>query len=222
MLNAGEELFDMLADDAKVLPTQTDDHILWCCHAEALDDSGRYEDAVKAYRQALKIKPDYKDAWISLGAVLCDKLEDHEEALECFENALRINYLDDFAWYNRGNVLEQLERNEDALACYDIVLKLNPDDENAWYSRGWLLYQMGELEAAIASYEQSLKLKPYDDLTWYNKACCHAVLGDTELAINSLEQAIKLSPNQYRYSAKTEADFEQIRDHARFVALINS
>ncbi len=216
MLNAGEGYSEVLAFGDKISPTQLNNHIVWYEHANSLDNLGMYEEAVIAYQQALKIKADFQDAWISLGAVLCDHFHKYEEALECFDTALRIDYLDDFAWYNRGNALEQLKRYDDALACYNIVLKLNPDDENAWYSRGWVLYEMGKYHDAIASYDEALIMKPLDDSTWYNKACCYAVLGNVEKTIECLQAATKLSPNQYHQMVKIESDFDIIRNDARF------
>jgi tetratricopeptide (TPR) repeat protein len=219
MLNAGEGK-DLLACEFSVLPTEVDEHLLWCDRADGFADSGYYDEAVNAYEQALKIKPNYQEAWLSLGAVLCDKLQQYEEALICFDNALRINYLDDFAWYNRGNALEHLQRYEDALACYNIVLKFNPDDEAAWYSHGWILYELGDYDSAIASFDHALKLNPDDDSAWYNKACCHALQGNIPQAVMSLSEAIQRSPNQYHQMVKTENDFDDIRDDVRFQTLM--
>ncbi|BAZ39235.1 TPR repeat-containing protein [Calothrix sp. NIES-4101] len=219
MLNAGEEQ-DLLACEFQVLSSEVNEHLVWCDHADNFTDLGYYDAAINAYQQALKIKPNYQDAWLSLGAVLCDKLEQYEEALMCFDNALRINYLDDFAWYNRGNVLEHLQRYEDALACYNIVLKFNPNDESAWYSHGWVSYELGNYENAIASFEQALKLKPDDDSAWYNKACCYALQGDIEQVVICLRQAIQRSPNQYYQMLKTEADFDDIRHDIRFQTMM--
>lgn len=229
MLNAGEGHSDIL--DCRVeLETVQKEQIEqkeiinscreWLERANELEDLGLYDGAATAYRQAVKIKPNYQEAWMNLGTLLCDRFARYEEALHCFENALRVNYLDDCAWFNRGNVLEHLHRYEDAIASYNIVLKLNPDDENAWYSRGWVFYEMGQYEDAIASFEKALSFKPQDDSTWYNTACCHGVLGHTQSAIDCLQKAIELSPNQYAHLAKTEPDFDRIRQDSKFMELV--
>jgi tetratricopeptide (TPR) repeat protein len=89
------------------------------------------------------------------------------------------------------------------------------------YSRGNVLEHLGCYEDAIASYNLALKIKPQDDSSWYNKACCYAVLGNVKKAVESLRKAIKLSPNQYLQLAKTEADFDEIRNDVDFCMLVS-
>jgi tetratricopeptide (TPR) repeat protein len=201
---------------------QIDPHdcVAWYDRGKELDDSGFYEEALAYYHKALEIRPNYTDAWNSLGGILCDQLQRYPEALFCFEQALKFDCLDNFSWYNRGNVLENLERYEEAIASYDLALRINPGDEATWYGRGWALYELENFEEAIRSYEQALKLKPTDDSAWYTKACCHALLGEVISTIECLLQAISLSPNQYRQMVKDDEDFDDIRDDMRFRALM--
>jgi len=56
--------------------------------------------------------------------------------------------------------------------------------------------------------------------SFYNQACSYALQGKVEQAIENLQQAIKLSPEKYREMAKTDSDFDIIRDSERFQALI--
>ncbi|MEH1938303.1 MAG: tetratricopeptide repeat protein [Nostoc sp.] len=91
---------------------------------------------------------------------------------------------------------------------------------DAWYNRGVALYDLGRLEEAIASYNQALKIKPDYHEAWYNKACCYALLENVDLAIENLQQAINLNP-KCREMAKTETDFDNIREDQRFQDLIS-
>jgi tetratricopeptide (TPR) repeat protein len=79
---------------------------------------------------------------------------------------------------------------------------------------------LGRFEEAIASYNKALEFKPDYADAFYNKACCYALQGDVEQALENLQQAIKLSPDIYRDMAKTDSDFESIRDSERFKALL--
>jgi tetratricopeptide (TPR) repeat protein len=76
------------------------------------------------------------------------------------------------------------------------------------------------LEEAIASYDKALEIRPDDHFSWYIKACCYALQGNVELTIENLQQAINLSPDQYRESAKTDLEFDSLREDKRFQALI--
>jgi predicted HTH domain antitoxin len=63
-------------------------------------------------------------------------------------------------------------------------------------------------------------MKPNNNEYFYKKACAYALQGNVEQAIENLQQAIKLSPEKYREMAKTDSDFEIIRDSERFQALL--
>jgi superkiller protein 3 len=55
---------------------------------------------------------------------------------------------------------------------------------------------------------------------WYNKACRYALQGNVDLAIANLQQAINLNPDKYREMAKTDSDFDSLREDGGFQALI--
>jgi Flp pilus assembly protein TadD len=54
------------------------------------DELNRYEDAIGAYRQALRINPEHADAWSNLG-VTYSNIKSRDDAVEAFRQALRIN-----------------------------------------------------------------------------------------------------------------------------------
>ena len=54
----------------------------------------------------------------------------------------------------------------------------------------------------------------------YNKACCYSLQGKVELALENLSKAIQLHPSECRKRAQTNTDFEAIRDHPDFKALL--
>ncbi len=103
---------------------------------------------------------------------------------------------------------------------FDQALKFKPDDHYAWGNRGLALNNLGRLEEAIASYDQALKFKPDLHGAFYGKACSYALQGNVEQAIENLQQAIHLSPDKYREMAKTDSDFDSLRDDERFQSLI--
>lgn len=82
------------------------------------------------------------------------------------------------------------------------------------------LFYLGRYEEAIASYDKALEFKPDDHSAVYNKACCYALQGNIEQTLENLQQAINLSPDEYREKAKTDSDFDSIRDDELFQALI--
>jgi tetratricopeptide (TPR) repeat protein len=177
-----------------------------------------YEAAIASYEQALAIKPDKHEAFNNRGLAL-SALGRYEEALKSYEQALAIkpNYYQ--AFNNQGVVLSDLGRNEEALKSYEQALAIKSEHE-ALNNRGNALSALGRYEEALKSYEQVLVIKSDDHEIWYNKACCYALWTCREEAIESLQKAIDLHP-EYREMAKTDSDFDKIRDDERFQALVN-
>jgi hypothetical protein len=57
--------------------------------------------------------------------------------------------------------------------------------------------------------------------TIHSKACRYALQANPENAIANLSRAIALSPDKYREMAKTDSDFDSLRDNEQFQALIS-
>ncbi len=67
------------------------------------------------------------------------------------------------------------------------------------------------------SFEEALSRESDTGRAWlfYNLGCCYTLQGETEKAIASLQQAIALDI-AYLETAKTDADFESIRELPEF------
>jgi len=168
--------------------------------------------------QAVAIKPDYDAAWYNRGIALSN-LGRKEEAIASYDQAVAIKPDYHQAWSNRGKALSALGRTAEAIISYEKAIAINPNYHQAWGNRGNALYDLGRNEDAIASYDQAIAIKSDYYQAWYNKACCYALWSRVETAIENLQQAIELNP-KYREKAKTDADFDGIRQDERFRALV--
>ena len=122
----------------------------------------------------------------------------------------------------QGRLLYAAEEYEASLKIFDKAIEIKPDYHQAWYNRGIALRQLGRLEQAIASYDKAIEIKPDKHEAWYNKACCYALQNNIEQAIENLQKAINLNPEEYREMAKTDSDFDAIRNDDKFQALIHN
>jgi tetratricopeptide (TPR) repeat protein len=224
--NRGNALDDLgryeeaIASYDKALQFKPDKDEAWYNRGIALFNLGRYEEAIFSYDKALQFKPDDASVWNNRGNAL-DDLGRYEEAIFSYDKALQFKPDDASVWYNRGNALDDLGRYEEAIASYDKALQFKPDDASVWNYRGIALDDLGRYEEAIASYDKALQFKPDEDEAWYNRGCVLVKLGRYEEATTSLSQAIALSPDKCRELAKTDSDFDAIRDREEFKALIS-
>jgi tetratricopeptide (TPR) repeat protein len=114
-----------------------------------------------------------------------------------------------------------LGRYEEAIAAFDQALAIKPDDQDALNNKGNALGNLERYEEAIAAFDQALAIKPDYHNAFYNKACCYGLQKDVVKAVEFLQQAIGLNP-KYREDAKTDSDFDGVRDDERFRAVVDT
>ncbi|MEG3877230.1 tetratricopeptide repeat protein [Microcoleus sp. herbarium7] len=123
----------------------------------SLQSSGRFEEAVAAYKQAVELNPDFSWSYHCLGDVLL-KLERWEEAVAAYKKAVELN--PDFSWsyHNLGDALLKLEEWEEAAAAYRCEIALNCDFAWSFCNLGDALTKLRYWEEAIAAYLKSVQI----------------------------------------------------------------
>src|SRR5215213_3243643 len=80
-------------------------------------ESGRYKEATESYRQAIRLRPDFAEAFSNLGYAY-GKLERYAEARAVLEQAIRLDPRLAKAHNNLGYVYAAERRYEKAIAAY--------------------------------------------------------------------------------------------------------
>lgn len=78
----------------------------------------------------------------------------------------------------------------------------------------------GELDKARGLFTTLLEQHPDAWQGHFNAACLEARVGDKERALDHFERAVELEPEKAREFARTDSDFDSIREDARFSALV--
>ena len=207
-----------IASFNKALAIKPDDYLAWNNLGNALNELGRCEEAIASYDKAVTIKPDNHNAWFGQGNALYN-LGRCEEAIVSYNKALAIKPDDHDAWNNQGLALYNLGRCEEAIASFDKAVAIKLNFYQAWDNRGYASSKLGKFPEAIKSHNKAIEIKSDYANAWYNKAYCYVLLKDIDQAIENLQAAINLNP-EYREIAKTDSDFDRIRNDGRFQALI--
>ena len=136
-------------------------------HADALHLLGliaaRSNDPKKAVvliGKSIQIDPSNPVAYLNRGAVL-QELEQWEEALASYEQALALHPAFAAVYFNRGNALQNLQRLDEALASYNQAIAIQPDYHDAWLNRGNLLVRLKQWDGALASYNRAIVVKMF-------------------------------------------------------------
>jgi tetratricopeptide (TPR) repeat protein len=80
-------------------------------------------------------------------------------------------------------------------------------------------YNAGDFETALERINQVLRREPNDVLALFNAACFEARLGRTDDALEHLRLAIEADERAIE-NARTDEDFDSIREDPRFSALV--
>jgi len=157
----------------------------------------QFDAAIINYKKALKINPDYADAYSNMGNALKDK-GDLEAAIESYKQALKIKPDYAQAYNNMGNALKDKGDLDAAIISYKQALKIKPDYAQAYSNMGNALKSQGDVEAAIDSFKQALKIKPDYAQAFNNMGNALYDKGDLEAAINSYKKALKIKPDYFQ------------------------
>jgi len=105
----------------------------WMAHSNlgmALAQTGKIEEAIAHFEQALRINPDNAEAYNNLGMALAQTGK-IEEAITHYQQALRITPDRAEVHYNLGSALAQAGRVREAIVQYEQALRIKPDFSEA-------------------------------------------------------------------------------------------
>ena len=133
---------------------------------ESLMRIGAYRDAIECFDRAIILSPS-KD----MEAVICAQrgfvygvLDEYEEAIDDFDEAIYTNSSFAGAYYYRGVAYYMQGQYEEAIDDLDEAIYLNPDFADAYSSRGAVYITSGEYEEAIEYLDRALSI--LDELKW--------------------------------------------------------
>ena len=154
----------------------------------------KHEDAIAAYDEAVRLKPNDALAYNNRG-VAKNSLGRHEAAIADYNQAIQLKPDYALAYINRGVAKNALGHREAAIADYDEAIRLKSDDALAYFNRGNAKNALGHHEAAIADYNQAIQLKPDYAKAYFNRGAAKDGLGHHEAAIADYNQVIQLKPD---------------------------
>jgi tetratricopeptide (TPR) repeat protein len=123
-------------------------------HGLALSRAGQTDAAIDAYRQAVRLKADFADAWNNLGLLLGEAPRQAEDA---FTAAVAANPGHVAARINLARLQCAARRRSDAAATLAPVLTMDSPPAEAWFLQGTIEEDEQRFDAAIACYRRALE-----------------------------------------------------------------
>ncbi|MCP4348787.1 MAG: tetratricopeptide repeat protein, partial [Desulfobacterales bacterium] len=121
----------------------------------------KYKEAIKQYRKAIEIDPNYAYAYNGLGSAY-DDLENYEEAIKQYKKAIEIDPNDATYYSNLGNTFKNQKNYEEAIKQYKKAIEIDPNDANVYSLLGILYYEQKKYEEAIKQYKKTIEIDPND------------------------------------------------------------
>ena len=161
----------------------------------ALEKLNRYEEALAAYDEVIKLDNSYELAYRAKGIILDYKLGKYEEAIKTYNEINRINPKSTLNHLNKALALWILGRNEEAIEEWNLALN---------------------------TYDEQNKNKETWKIKWWNKwliyyfiASTYSFMNKEVESIENLKKAIEFD-KQYKEEAKTDKAFDNIRNSDEF------
>nr|XP_042715783.1 protein O-mannosyl-transferase TMTC3 isoform X2 [Chrysemys picta bellii] len=159
-------------------------------------NESRLEEADQLYRQAISMRPDFKQAYISRGELLL-KMNKPVKAKEAYLRALELDRTNADLWYNLAIVYIELKDPTEALKNFNQALELNPKHKLALFNSALLMQESGdpmlrpEAKKRLLSY---VKEEPQDANGYFNLGMLAMDDKRDAEAESWMKKAIRLQP----------------------------
>lgn len=152
-----------------------------------------FQGAAEAFKQAIRLAPDFFEAHNNLGVTL-EKLDLLDEASEAYGAALRISPGYAHANNNIGNIWLAKRRYDEAEICYREVLKTDPTYIEALNNLSVALNLQGSFKEAEQTCEEAIRIDPTYAGAYCNLGSVLQNQGRAEEAISAYDKALELQP----------------------------
>ncbi len=150
----------------------------------------KYDDALLAFNNALRLEPHDPVSWNGLGGVYAGTGR-LEEAIDSYRKAIQFNSSYMTPWVKLGDVLLRQNRIEDALYAYMRTVEMDNKNVHAWSEIGSIFFKAGSYEQAVDAYKKALRLGVDSADLYANLADSYANIGDYTEAILYYQKAIE-------------------------------
>ncbi|MFT6862288.1 MAG: tetratricopeptide (TPR) repeat protein [Akkermansiaceae bacterium] len=130
----------------------------------ALGDRQVADEALELLNRLVILEPNYPGAWVALGVVQA-RLDDWEQAIQTFREAVARDSQDGLARKNLGAALSQKGKLDEASEHLKAAVVLLPSDAEAWLNLAMHLRQSGESEEEGVAYKRVVSLAPGSHLS---------------------------------------------------------
>jgi tetratricopeptide (TPR) repeat protein len=117
----------------------------------------KFLDAIRAFDLALRLDPQYVDAWIKRGYAHFH-LGEYTVAIASYDKALEIDVNNAEAWNLKGLAYYKMENYDKAIECCEKAVDINPNDGMSWYNKACYLTLSGRIDDGLDALKRSIEI----------------------------------------------------------------
>ena len=169
-----------------------------------LYDLGKTKEAASMIQNLLKQKPDFTEASILLGDILCEQ-ENFKDAISVYMDALKYSPYNYDLYYNLGIAYTRLNDFQNAKTCYEKAARINHELYYAKYNLAQIALIFRDIDTAEKYFTECLYSEEMEPMAYFELSKIYMLKGDKEKAIIFVNKAIELD-----ISFKKKAEEEPI------------
>ena len=182
-------------------PTENPAWMRWNNLGIAYLDQLQYADAIQAFSEVVKLRPDYADGYTNIGLTNIS-WEKYGSARASLEKALELSPNNARALYYMARVEREAGHTQEEVADLQKVVAQYPQSRDARRELGVTYYHLQKSEEARAQFEALQAIDPDDATAHYNLALLYSRLGMKDKAAQQATLFVtkKVDPNAPTYS----------------------
>ena len=117
-----------------------------------------------------------------------------EEAIDAFDDAIRLDPQFALAYHSRGKAYAALFQHERAILDYDEAIRLNPKIASAYDDRGFSYGRLNRYRRAVDDFDEAIRLDPTIASAYNNRGLAYGRLSQYQRAVDDFDEAVRLDP----------------------------
>jgi tetratricopeptide (TPR) repeat protein len=155
--------------------------------------SGIWSSGATLWDHAIKTEPSAR-AYSNRGSIYKEQKK-YEEAISCYNEAIKINVADHEAYTNRGGVYFELNKFDRALEDYKKAMTIKPNYVPAYDNTGALFGMRLQYDSALRYLDKALQINPQYTPSYRNRGLVNVELGRFTEAISDFKKFLEHQVN---------------------------
>ncbi len=153
---------------------------------------------VETWKYPLQKDATAKD-WINYGNLLW-RMGVSEEAVEAFNQAIRLDRNSYASWYGRGWALRESARYREAVQSFEQAIVIDNAPYEAWRGKSDALFSLKQYPEALASIDQAIQRQNQDAVLYMFRGELLLHLNRYQEAVETYTKAIDIKPHPFAYN----------------------